>query len=58
MEMHSDLDAVIAAEGESSILIRRELDYLDEAEKYPLLYQAGIGVGMDQRIRDISERMH
>lgn len=56
--MHSDLDAVIAAEGESSTLIRRELDYLDEAEKYPLLYQAGIGVGMDQRIRDISERMH
>ena len=49
---------LLAAEGESSTLIRRELDYLDEAEKYPLLYQAGIGVGLNQRIRGISERMH
>ena len=40
MEMHSARDAI--SMGESSTLLRRELDYLDEAEKQKLLQQAGI----------------
>ena len=38
--MHSARDAI--SMGESSALLRRELDYLDEAEKQKLLQQAGI----------------
>ncbi|KAL5516722.1 hypothetical protein EMCRGX_G002128 [Ephydatia muelleri] len=40
MEMHLARDAI--SMGESSALLRRELDYLDEAEKQNLLQQAGI----------------
>ena len=38
--MHSARDAI--STGESSALLRRELDYLDETEKHTLLQQARI----------------
>ena len=39
--MHSAKDAI--STGESSALLRRELDYLDETEKHTLIYYSKQG---------------